>query len=105
MDHCPSSDTGKTRKLTIRSAQIYPSKQNMSERGGQSPPPERQSGKQQRDPPASGHGVNEGSKNKEESESQLKDLTSNPKGPLDDHIEELAKKKYKNVAGELTEIN
>jgi hypothetical protein len=31
------------------------------------------------------------------------ELTSNPKGPLDDHVEELAKKKYKNVAGELTD--
>jgi hypothetical protein len=28
-------------------------------------------------------------------------LTSNPEGPLDSHVEELAKKKYKNVAGEL----
>ena len=102
----------------------------MSERGGQAPPPQRQSGKQQRDPPSNGHGVNVGSKNKEESEQQLKvcyiihhsttcslewfrdrirtdaleqELTSNPKGPLDDHVEELAKKKYKNVAGELTD--
>ena len=39
---------------------------------GQSPPPERQDPGQQREPPSSGHGVNPESKNKEESESQLK---------------------------------
>jgi len=69
--------------------------------GRQSPPPERQTGAQQQDPPSSGHGVNVSLKNKDEGKSQLEGLTSNPKGPLDDHVEELAKKKYKNVAGEL----
>lgn len=38
---------------------------------GQSPPPERQDPRQQREPPASGHGVNPDTKNKEESASQI----------------------------------
>ena len=32
------------------------------------------------------------------------DLKSNPEGPLDSHLEDLSKKKYKNVAGELHEL-
>jgi len=60
--------------------------------GGQSPPPEQQSGAQLQDPPASGHGVNEKSKNQDESKSELEGLSSNPKGPLDDHAAEAVKK-------------
>ncbi|KUJ20734.1 uncharacterized protein LY89DRAFT_682430 [Mollisia scopiformis] len=60
--------------------------------GRQSPPPEEQSGAQQQDAPSSGTGVNPETKNKEESESQLEGLSSNPKGPLDDHVAEVAKK-------------
>ncbi|TVY58451.1 hypothetical protein LCER1_G001706 [Lachnellula cervina] len=61
--------------------------------GRQSPPPEEQSGKQQQDTPASGKGVNDkDSNNKDDSKSQLEGLSSNPKGPLDDHVAEVAKK-------------
>lgn len=38
---------------------------------GQSPPPERQEPKQQREPPSSGHGVNKDSKSKEDSQAQV----------------------------------
>jgi hypothetical protein len=39
---------------------------------GQSPAPDRQAPKQQREPPSNGHGVNRGSKSKEESEAQIR---------------------------------
>ncbi|KAG9237115.1 hypothetical protein BJ875DRAFT_370634 [Amylocarpus encephaloides] len=57
-----------------------------SNEGHQSPPPERSSGAQLKDTPADGQGVNPSTNNKEESQSQLEGLTSNPKGPLDDHV-------------------
>ncbi|KAF4634901.1 hypothetical protein G7Y89_g3186 [Cudoniella acicularis] len=60
--------------------------------GRQSPPPEESTGSQQKSAPASGTGVNPESKNQNESKSQLEGLTSNPKGPLDDHVKETAKK-------------
>jgi len=77
--------------------------QDVGRSPGQSPPPERQYPSQQREPPSSGHGVNPKSKNKEESDTDIKGLKSNPEGPLDSHLEELSKKKYKNVAGVLHE--
>jgi len=43
----------------------------MSERAGQSPPPETQKGAQQGVPPSDGQGVNNDTNNKEESKSQL----------------------------------
>jgi len=70
---------------------------------GQSPPPSRQTGPQLHDPPSDGHGVNPSSKNQEETKEDLQNLSSNPAGPLDAHVEELSKKKYKNVAGKLTD--
>jgi len=69
--------------------------------GRQSPPPESQTGAQLQSPPASGHGVNPSSKNQEESKAQLESLSSNPKGPLDDHMAETTKKTVENVAGEI----
>ncbi|TVY39753.1 hypothetical protein LOCC1_G005481 [Lachnellula occidentalis] len=60
--------------------------------GRQSPEPEEQSGKQQQDTPASGQGVNKDTNNKDDSQSQLDGLSSNPKGPLDDHVADTAKK-------------
>jgi len=60
--------------------------------GRQSPPPERSTGAQQQDAPSDGQGVNEGTNNKEESKSQLKSLSSNPKGPLDDHLKDTVSK-------------
>ncbi|KAG5921863.1 hypothetical protein E4U42_005686 [Claviceps africana] len=58
----------------------------------ESPPPERQSGKQLHETPAGGDGFGTsqtGSKD-EENKSDLKGLESNPKGPLDDEL----KKKF-----------
>jgi len=43
----------------------------MSERAGQSPPPETQKGSQQGAPPSDGQGVNKNSNNQEESKAQL----------------------------------
>ena len=82
--------------------------------GRQSPPPEQSTGAQQQDTPSHGQGVNEETKNKEESEGQLdvclylkysswhlpdhkadctfKGLASNPAGPLDDHLKDTMKK-------------
>ncbi|TVY31636.1 hypothetical protein LSUB1_G008276, partial [Lachnellula subtilissima] len=67
-------------------------KMSAQNEGRQSPPPEEQSGKQQQDTPATGQGVNKDSNNKDDSKSQLEGLSSNPKGPLDDHVAETAKK-------------
>lgn len=62
----------------------------MSEQQGrQSPPPEQQSGRQQQDVPGSGKGtddINTGDK-KNEQQDQLKNLSSNPKGVLDDVVD------------------
>ncbi|KAE8453625.1 hypothetical protein EG329_009136 [Mollisiaceae sp. DMI_Dod_QoI] len=60
--------------------------------GRQSPPPEEQSGAQQQDAPSEGTGVNSGTNNQAESKSQVEELTSNPKGPLEDHVKETVKK-------------
>lgn len=81
-----------------------------SREGGQSPPPERSSGAQVNDTPADGQGVNTESKNKDDSKSQLEvtsfptlghisisnaikqGLSSNPKGPLDEHLKDTVSK-------------
>ncbi|KAH8665864.1 hypothetical protein BGZ60DRAFT_378000 [Tricladium varicosporioides] len=60
--------------------------------GRQSPPPEQSSGAQQKDTPSGGTDVNLGTKNKDKSKSQLDGLSSNPKGPLDDHLKDTTKK-------------
>jgi len=65
--------------------------------GRQSPPPEEQSGNQQQSAPSSGHGVNDSSQdNQKDSKAQIEGLSSNPKGPLDDHVEALSKKTERN---------
>ncbi|KAF5612939.1 uncharacterized protein FSUBG_1169 [Fusarium subglutinans] len=72
--------------------------------GRQSPAPEQQSGRQQQDPPASGHGINkpDGKDPKSQLEARnplisfssmmltayLQNLSSNPKGITDDIVEE-----------------
>jgi len=71
--------------------------------GRQSPSPEASSGAQQNSAPSSGQGVNTETNNQQESKDQLEGLSSNPKGPLDDHVAETAKKTVKNVAGEVKE--
>ncbi|KAI1387550.1 uncharacterized protein F4822DRAFT_406909 [Hypoxylon trugodes] len=58
-----------------------------SNEGRQSPPPERQTGAQLQDAPASGQGTDEAPNKKESMEDQLKNLTSNPRGPLEDAVE------------------
>jgi len=60
--------------------------------GRQSPPPEEQSGAQQQDAPSKGTGVNTETNNQEESQSQLDGLSSNPKGPLDEHVKDTVAK-------------
>ncbi|KAI0139116.1 hypothetical protein F4776DRAFT_618161 [Hypoxylon sp. NC0597] len=57
-----------------------------SNEGRQSPPPERQTGAQLTDAPASGQGTDEAPNKKEAMQDQLKNLTSNPKGPLEDAV-------------------
>ncbi|KAL2759996.1 hypothetical protein ACRALDRAFT_1060048 [Sodiomyces alcalophilus JCM 7366] len=65
----------------------------MSE-GRQSPPPERQSGPQLNDPPASGHGTDQTDQKDEMNKEQFKHLTSNPEGPMEAVLKEkYAKKK------------
>ncbi|KAI5866059.1 hypothetical protein GGS23DRAFT_594212 [Durotheca rogersii] len=56
--------------------------------GRQSPPPERQSGPQLKDVPASGQGTDEAPNKKEKLQNQLNNLSSNPKGPLEDAVKE-----------------
>ncbi|KAI1341076.1 hypothetical protein F5Y15DRAFT_376854 [Xylariaceae sp. FL0016] len=58
-----------------------------SNEGRQSPPPETQTGAQIHDTPASGQGTTDVDPNKKETMGdQVKNLASNPKGPLDDAL-------------------
>ncbi|KAI3324100.1 hypothetical protein HD806DRAFT_534418 [Xylariaceae sp. AK1471] len=59
--------------------------------GRQSPPPEAQSGAQMHDAPASGTGTGKADKidNKDQvNQDQLKNLSSNPAGPMDATLED-----------------
>ncbi|WQF86386.1 hypothetical protein CDEST_11400 [Colletotrichum destructivum] len=56
--------------------------------GRQSPPPERQTGAQQQDPPASGTGTDDASNKDNANKESINKLSSNPKGPLDDNLKE-----------------
>ncbi|KAI1099201.1 hypothetical protein F4804DRAFT_91670 [Jackrogersella minutella] len=60
---------------------------SQSNEGRESPPPESQSGAQLKDTPASGQGTDDAPNKKESLQDQLKNLTSNPKGPLEDAVE------------------
>ncbi|KAI1120440.1 hypothetical protein F5Y10DRAFT_126737 [Nemania abortiva] len=51
--------------------------------GRQSPPPERQTGAQIHSPPASGKGTDKADNKDQVNQDQLKNLTSNPPGPMD----------------------
>ncbi|KAH8598728.1 hypothetical protein B0O99DRAFT_683484 [Bisporella sp. PMI_857] len=73
----------------------------MSAPGRQSPKPEDQSSAQGKDPIAGGHGVNEDSQSKKNSSNTLEGLSSNPKGPLDDHVADTAKKTVGNNKGDV----
>ncbi|CAJ2505750.1 Uu.00g131440.m01.CDS01 [Anthostomella pinea] len=63
-----------------------------SNEGRQSPDPSTQSGAQLHDTPASGQGTDKAPNKKEGMEDQLKGLSSNPKGPVDDALEDKFKK-------------
>ncbi|KAK0628736.1 hypothetical protein B0T17DRAFT_614613 [Bombardia bombarda] len=58
----------------------------MSDRAAESPPPEEQSGKQLNDTPGTGKGIDDSTNKKENNQSVLDNLTSNPKGPLEDEV-------------------
>ncbi|TPX15453.1 uncharacterized protein E0L32_004433 [Thyridium curvatum] len=66
-----------------------------SQEGRQSPPPERQTGAQQQDVPGSGKGTDDASNKSEVNKSQLENLSSNPKGAMDDALKEKFKKTEK----------
>ncbi|KAK4145557.1 uncharacterized protein C8A04DRAFT_26555 [Dichotomopilus funicola] len=55
--------------------------------GGQSPPPERSTGKQMHDVPGTGKGTDDASHKEEANKEALKNLTSNPRGPLEDEVD------------------
>ncbi|PHH78233.1 hypothetical protein CDD80_7187 [Ophiocordyceps camponoti-rufipedis] len=59
----------------------------------ESPPPERQSGPQLHEPPASGKGISSSDDKNDKGSAQLQGLSSNPKGPLDDAVQEKFAKK------------
>ncbi|KAI0505898.1 hypothetical protein F5B22DRAFT_490428 [Xylaria bambusicola] len=56
--------------------------------GRQSPPPQQQSGAQLHDAPASGQGTDNAANKDQTNQDQLKNLTSNPPGPMDASLEE-----------------
>ncbi|KAI1777486.1 hypothetical protein F4818DRAFT_439839 [Hypoxylon cercidicola] len=58
-----------------------------SNEGRESPPPESQTGAQLTDTPASGQGTDEAPNKKGKMQDQLGNLTSNPRGPLEDSVE------------------
>ncbi|KUI69681.1 hypothetical protein VM1G_05171 [Cytospora mali] len=59
-----------------------------SREGGQSPPPERQTGAQLNDAPADGQGTDTMDNKDQTNQSGLDNLKSNPKGPLEDAVKE-----------------
>ncbi|KAL7938740.1 hypothetical protein V8C35DRAFT_275971 [Trichoderma chlorosporum] len=69
--------------------------------GRQSPTPERQTGAQLHDPPASGKGPDINKFSQKDPKSQLDCLTSNPKGPMDDALEH----KFSKEPGNYTPLN
>ncbi|POR33866.1 Uncharacterized protein TPAR_05940 [Tolypocladium paradoxum] len=54
--------------------------------GRESPPPERQTGAQLHDPPASGQGTDSAQNKEKKPKSELDNLSSNPKWPMDDAV-------------------
>ncbi|OAA50655.1 hypothetical protein NOR_01105 [Metarhizium rileyi] len=71
--------------------------------GAESPPPERQTGKQLHDPPGEGFGTTEVGKKGEEMKSELENLSSNPKGPMDDSLQDKFSKEKGNSVGARTQ--
>jgi len=64
--------------------------------GAESPPPERQTGAQLHDPPASGHGTDSAKGKDKIMDKERQGLQSNPKGPMDDSLESKFSKKEGN---------
>ncbi|KAK4032662.1 hypothetical protein C8A01DRAFT_40893 [Parachaetomium inaequale] len=62
---------------------------------GQSPPPERSTGKQMHDVPASGKGTDNASHKEDINKEALEHLTSNPRGPMEDEVERKFEKGFK----------
>ncbi|KAM0265687.1 hypothetical protein ACHAQJ_000121 [Trichoderma viride] len=69
--------------------------------GHQSPPPERQSGAQLQDAPGSGKASSVSKASQKDPKDQLDCLTSNPKGPMDDALEQ----KFSKGPGNYTPLN
>ena len=55
--------------------------------GRQSPPPSRQTGAQQQDPPSNGQGLGSAENKDETLKSEVENLGSNPKHPLQDGLD------------------
>ncbi|KAL1844830.1 hypothetical protein VTK73DRAFT_1713 [Phialemonium thermophilum] len=68
---------------------------NMSERGHQSPPPERSSGRQMKDTPASGQGTDDSSQKDQSNKKALENLSSNPVNPIEAEVD----KKFQKTEG------
>ncbi|KAG7286523.1 hypothetical protein NEMBOFW57_008834 [Staphylotrichum longicolle] len=66
----------------------------MPERG-QSPPPERSTGKQMHTPPGTGKGTDDASNKEDLNKASIEHLTSNPRGPLEDEVEKKFEKGFK----------
>jgi hypothetical protein len=56
--------------------------------GRQSPSPERQTGAQLHDTPASGQGTDNAENKEQTNKESIESLSSNPKGPLDDAVKD-----------------
>ncbi|KAI0483456.1 hypothetical protein F4859DRAFT_399724 [Xylaria cf. heliscus] len=63
--------------------------------GRQSPPPETQSGAQLHETPASGQGTDKFDNKEQANQDQLKNLTSNPPGPMDASLADKFAKGYR----------
>ncbi|KAI0532092.1 hypothetical protein GGR58DRAFT_491558 [Xylaria digitata] len=63
--------------------------------GRQSPPPEQQSGPQLHETPGSGQGTDNADNKSQTNQDQLKNLTSNPPGPMDAALADKFAKGYK----------
>ncbi|KAK7754563.1 hypothetical protein SLS62_003584 [Diatrype stigma] len=59
-----------------------------ADQGRESPPPESQSGAQLKDTPGSGQGTDQAPDKTNKLNDQLKGLSSNPKGAIDDAVEQ-----------------
>ncbi|KAJ6439711.1 hypothetical protein O9K51_07602 [Purpureocillium lavendulum] len=75
---------------------IYQVQSRTMPEGHQSPPPERQTGRQLHDPPAHGQGTDDAKNKDKQMKSELENLTSNPEGPMDSSLKDKFSKKEGN---------